>query len=168
MAKWSTTNLGFTPAGTADGANLTDATYLHLRGGSTTQRIDIVEARITGLAAAASATPAVLAMNQVLAVTGTSFPGQVSGAMDPASAALAAPPVVINTSTTKPQRDVANKRLALGLNAFGGIALWQAPPGLNQEFRLLGNALSVGDCAISCFTGGSPGLVMAHMIYEVL
>ena len=86
-------------------------------------------------------------------------------ALDPATAALAAPPVVFNTATTKPQRSATLSLLNLSFNAFGGIVRWVAAPG--QELGMLGNtAALLGELSLSAFTGGTPGLMGSHFIFE--
>ena len=165
MAKWSFTSEGFTPTAVADTTNFTDNGYMGLMGGSTTQRIDISEVMISGLAAAAAATPMVLSRDSTVQATPTALTtAQSNAALDPATAALAAAQVAFTASTTKPQRSATLAKLALGLNAFGGIVRWLASPG--AEFKILGNTASLGEASLSCYTGGSPGLVMAHIVYE--
>lgn len=165
MAKWSFASEGFTPVGVLDAASFTDSGYMGLMGGSTTQRIDVQEVMISGLASAASATPMVLARDSTVQATPTALTtAQSNAALDPATAALAAPQVAFVASTTKPQRSATLAKLALGLNAFGGIVRWVAAPG--SEMKILGNTASLGEVSLSCYTGGSPGLVMAHIIYE--
>lgn len=165
MAKWSFVSEGFTPTAVADTSNFTDNGYMGLMGGSTTQRIDIQEVMISGLAAAAAATPMVLSRDSTVQATPTALTtAQSNAALDPATAALAAAQVAFTASTTKPQRSATLAKLALGLNAFGGIIRWVAAPG--SEFKILGNTASLGEASLSCYTGGSPGLVMAHIIYE--
>ena len=85
-------------------------------------------------------------------------------ALDPASAALAAPPLAVGASTVKPQRSATLHLLPLAYNAFGGIVRWVAAPG--EEIGVLGNTASFGEVSLSAFTGGTPGLMSAHMIFE--
>jgi hypothetical protein len=157
--------MGLTPVAVADGANFTDAGYMAIQGGSATQRIDIYEVEIAGLAAAAAATPLLLCRDSVVGatITGLASPNS-NGALDPATAALAAPQQCFVATTTKPNRSTSAARLALGLNAFGGIIRWNASPG--SEFKILGNTASNGEASLSAFTGGAPALVEAHILYE--
>ena len=62
--------------------------------------------------------------------------------------------------------DAARGLRSLGLNAFGGQALWIG--GLEEECpTMLGNTAALfGEISLSCYTGGTPGLVAAHLIYE--
>jgi hypothetical protein len=167
MAKWSFASEGFTPTAVLDTASFTDNGYMGLMGGSTTQRIEIFEVYIAGLAASSTPTPMVLSRDSTVQATPTALTtAQSNAALDPNTAALAAPQVAFTASTTKPQRSATLAKLALGLNAFGGIVRWVASPG--SELRILGNTASLGEASLSCYTGGTPGLVAAHILYEPL
>lgn len=165
MAKWSFASEGFTPVAVADTTAYTDNGYMGLMGGSTTQRIDVYEVYMAGLAGASTPTPMVLGRDSTVQGTPTALgTAQSNAALDPATAALAAPQVAFTASTTKPQRSATLAKLTLGLNAFGGIVRWVAAPG--SEVKILGNAASLGEVSLSCYTGGTPGLIMAHILYE--
>lgn len=165
MAKWSFASEGWTPTAVADTSNFTDNGYMGLMGGSTTQRIDVQEVYMGGLAGASSPTPMVLARDSTVQATPTALTtAQSNAALDPATAALAAAQVAFTASTTKPQRSATLAKLALGFNAFGGIVRWVAAPG--EEFKILGNTASLGEVSLSAYTGGTPGLMNAHIIYE--
>jgi hypothetical protein len=167
MAKWSFASEGFTPVAVLDTAAFTDNGYMGLMGGSTTQRINIEEVYLAGLAASSTPTPMVLSRDSTVQATPTALTtAQSNAALDPATAALAAPQVAFTASTTKPQRSATLAKLTLGLNAFGGIVRWVAAPG--SELRILGNTASLGEASLSCYTGGTPGLVAAHILYETL
>jgi hypothetical protein len=136
-----------------------------LMGGSTTQRIDIFEVYIGGVATASAPTYMVLARDSTVQATPTSLTtAQSNAALDPATAALAAPQVAFTASTTKPQRSATLAKIAMGLNAFGGSVRWVAGPG--GEFKLLGNTASLGEASLSAYTGGTPGLMNASIMYE--
>ena len=49
-------------------------------------------------------------------------------------------------------------------NAFGGIVRYNFEQG--QEFSILGNTASLGEASLSAFTGGTPGLTGAHILFE--
>ena len=165
MAKWSFASEGFTPVGVLDTAAFTDNGYMGLMGGSTTQRIDIYEVYMGGLATASAPCPMVLARDSTVQGTPTALTtAQSNAALDPATAALAAPQVAFTASTTKPQRAAALGKLAMGFNAFGGVVRINLPQG--QEFKLLGNAVNAGEASLSAYTGGTPGLMNAHILYE--
>jgi hypothetical protein len=165
MAKWSFASEGYTPVAVLDAAAYTDSGYMGLMGGSTTQRIDVYEVYIGGLAGSSTPTPMVLGRDSTVQATPTALTtAQSNAALDPATAALAAPQVAFVASTTKPQRSATLAKLTLGLNAFGGIVRWVAAPG--SEVKILGNTASLGEVSLSCYTGGTPGLVASHILYE--
>ena len=68
------------------------------------------------------------------------------------------------SATTMPQRSASLQLLDLAYNAFGGIVRWVAYPG--EEVSVYGNAVNVGEVSLSCFTGGTPGLMSSHIVYE--
>lgn len=165
MAKWSFASEGFTPVGVLDTAAYTDNGYMGLMGGSTTQRIDIYEVYMGGLATASAPSPMVLSRDSTVQATPTALTtAQSNAALDPATAALAAPQVAFTASTTKPQRSAALGKLAMAFNAFGGVVRLNLPQG--QEFKILGNTASLGEASLSSYTGGTPGLINAHILYE--
>jgi hypothetical protein len=167
MAKRSVSINTLTPTATADATNLADATYpFLLQGGSATQRSTILEIYMSGQAAAAAATIMVLARDSTVAATNSLGTGQHDAALDAATAALAAPALTGNTNTTKPQRSATLHLLNLTFNAFGGIVRWVAAPG--EEPSIVGNTASLGEVSLSAFTGGTPGAMGAHMIYETM
>lgn len=166
MARWSISNTTFTPVAVADTTAFTDNGYLALQGGSSTQRSNILEVYMGGQATASAPTIMTLARDSTVAATsitaGTNGRGPV--ALDPSSAALAAPPLAVGASTTKPQRSSTLSLLNLSFNAFGGIVRWVAAPG--EEIGVLGNTASLGEVSLSAFTGGTPGLMGAHIVFE--
>lgn len=165
MAKWSFAEESFTPVAVADTTAMTSAGFMALQGGSSTQRIDVQEVYQGGQAGASSPTFMTLARDSTVGATlSIGVTGGTNGALDPATAALAAPQTAFDTATTKPQRSASLAKLNLSFNAFGGIVRWVAPPG--GEFRMLGNAASLGEVSLSAFTGGTPGLMGAHLVYE--
>lgn len=168
MAKRSLQNITGTPTATADSAtDLADNTYQGIiQGGSSTQRVNIIEVSLTGQAGSSSPTLNLLARDAQVA-TGTIAVGtnQTDAALDGSVAALAAPALVGNTATTnKPRRSTTLKLLNLAINAFGGIYRWVAAPG--EEIVVVGNTASLGEVSLSTFTGGTPGLMGSHIIYE--
>lgn len=168
MAKRIVSMTTLTPTAIADTTNLTDALYpFLLQGGSTTQRINILEVQMGGQAGASAPTFMLLSRDSTVAVSNTTGAGQTDAAMDPSTAALAAPPLIGNTNTTKPQRSSTLHLLNLSFNAFGGIVKWN-PGTPDQAPAVLGNTASLGEVSLSAFTGGTPGLMGAHMIYEPL
>jgi hypothetical protein len=159
----------FTPTATADGVALANATYLAIEAGSATQQINVVEIYEGGQASASSINIMHFARNLTNATTPTALAApNGDGPMATATAALAAPPVTYVAAATGPQRTntALTARLNLSFNAFGGLVRWQAAPG--EEWGITGTTVSVAPSSLSAFTGGSPGLMGAHMVYEPL
>jgi len=158
-----------TPTATSDTANLVDVTYpFILQGGSSTQQIKIHEVSISGQAASSSSpTFMLLSRDSTVGVTVTDGTGVMDTYMDPATAALTAAPVQGNTTTTKPQRSSTLHLLNCSLNAFGGVYFWRANK-WDECPTILGNTASNGEVSLSAFTGGTPGAIGAHIIYEPL
>jgi hypothetical protein len=162
MAKWAATVPTWTPTAVADTTAMTDAGHQTLQGGSTTQRILLQEVYMGGQAAASA--PCIMMVGRTSTVGATLTAARLA-AIDPATAALAAPPVHYQTSTTKPQRSsTLGGLLNLSFNAFGGVVRWLAAPG--EELILLGNTASFGELSLNAFTGGTPGLMGSHLIFE--
>jgi hypothetical protein len=167
MAKRTLSLTTQTPTATADTTNLVDATYFGVvQGGSATQRVSISEIMLGGQAAASAPTIMVLARDTTVAVTVSQGAGQTDSPNDAATAALAAPTVVGNTATTKPQRSATAHLANLTCNFFGGIVRWVAAPG--SEYSIVGNTQPLGEVSLSAFTGGTPGAYGGHLIYEAL
>lgn len=171
MARRITAVTTITPTATADTTNLVDATYPNLlQGGSATQEIRIHEIALNGQAASSSSpTFMLLSLDSTVATgTNTKGTGQTDAAMDPASAALAAPAIVGNSNaTTKPQRSSTLHLMNCSLNAFGGVFFWRANK-VDECPSVLGNTQPLGEASLSAFTGGTPGAIGTHMIYEPL
>lgn len=161
MARWSAAQQNLTFVVVADATNFTSAGFSALVGGSTTQRSNILEVYLGGLAGASSPTAVCLALDSTIG--GTLTVGTLT-ALDRASAALAAPPVVFSTATTKPQRSSTLQFLQLSFNAFGGIVRWVAAPG--EEIGILGNSTSAGEISLSSLNTGTPGAMTNHIIFE--
>lgn len=158
-----------TPTATADTTNLVDATYpFLLQGGSTTQQNKIHEISISGQAAASSSpTFMILSRDTTIAVTNSNGTGQTDAPMDTATAALAAPALTGNTNTTKPQRSATAHLLNCSLNAYGGSFFWRANK-WDECIDIVGNTQPLGEVSLSAFTGGTPGAIGAHLVYESL
>jgi len=165
MAKRSFKVSTFTPVAVADTTAMTGAGYLGLQGGSSTQLINLIEVYMGGQAGASSPSIMIVARDSTVAVTPTALStGNSDAALNPSTAALAAPPASFVTAGTQPQRSATLGLLNLSFNAFGGIVRWVAAPG--EEIGILGNTASLGEVSLSAFTGGTPGLTGAHFIYE--
>lgn len=167
MAKWSFKKATWTPVAVADTVNFTDSGYMGLMGGSTTQRIKIMEVYMGGQATASAPSLMILSRDSTVQATPTALStGESNAALDPATAALAAAMIAFTASTTKPQRSATLGLLSLSYNAFGGIVRWVAAP--DEEIGMLGNTASFGEVSLSAYTGGTPGLTGSHIIYEPL
>jgi hypothetical protein len=165
MANWSFKLSTWTPVAVADATNYTDNGYQGLMGGSTTQRLLIKEIRMGGQATSSAPCIMLFSRDSTVQATPTALTtGQSNAALDPATAALAAPMVAFTASSTKPQRSATLGLLNLSFNAFGGVAMWQCAPG--DEIQTLGNTASFGEVSLSHYTGGTPGLMGSHIIYE--
>lgn len=164
MANLSAKRSNWTPTAVADATAFTDNGYFAIQGGSATQRLNIKEVRGTGMATASAAQQLALARDST--VGATSLSGGTLAALDPATAALAAPPVAFSVSTTKPQRSSTLHLLDVSFNAFGGQFCWQCARG--EEIGMLGNAASFGEASISHLSSGAPGLMGCHIIFEPL
>lgn len=169
MARRIAQYVTITPTATADTTALVAATYpFSITGGSGTQVNRIWEVSISGQAASSSSpTFMLLARDSTVGATPGTFPANVGtdAAMDPATAALALPPVVNNTFTTQPQRSSTLKLQNCSLNAFGGVYFWRANR-VEECPLILGNTASFGEVSLSAYTGGTPGAIGVHVIYE--
>ena len=162
MAKRSLSIASFTPVAYADTTNLVNGNYLGvIQGGSATQRVVISECMLAGQATSSAPTIMLLSRDTTVAAT-LGATTTTDAPLDASTAALAAPPLVGNTFTTAPQRSATAHLLNLSLNAFGGIVRWLAAPG--EEITIIGNTQPLGEVSLSCFTGGTPGLLGGHMI----
>jgi len=133
-----------------------------LQGGSATQRISYWEVYMGGLAGASAPTLMVFAADST--VFATASPGGRLTALDVATAALAAPMVFSYNAATQPQRLSTGHKLALAFNAFGGIVKWTCAPG--EEIGQVGASNNTGEHSLTAFTGGTPGAMSAHVIFE--
>jgi hypothetical protein len=166
MARYSYAVNSITPTATGDTANLANSTYLAaVQGGSGTQQLKINEVYMGG-EAASSSSPTVM----VLARDSTVGTGSVSGGYTALLDASATAPGTlarntITNGTTLPQRSSTLHLLHLSYNAYGGIVRWVARPG--EEITVVGNTASLGEVSLSAFTGGTPGQMSSHIIYEL-
>lgn len=161
--KWSS----WTPTAVGDTSNFTDNGYMALQGGSATQMNNVLEIFMGGQATSSSPSNMVVSRDSTVGATLTALTtGQSDAALHPATAALAAPPQPFTASTTKPQRSATLGLLALAFNAYGGVVRWLAAPG--EELTILGNTASLGEVSLSAYTGGTPGVMGSHIVYEPL
>ena len=165
MAMWSFKKSTWLPVAVADTVNFTDGGYKGLMGGSTTQLLRVHEIYMGGQATASAPSLMVVSRDSTVQATPTALStGESMAALNPATAALAAPPVAFTASTTKPQRSATLGLLNLSYNAFGGIVRWVAKE--KEELVILGNTASFGELSLSAYTGGTPGLTGSHIVFE--
>jgi hypothetical protein len=165
MAKWSFSNNSWTPTAVADNTTQTANGACFLQGGSATQKLLVSEVYMGGQAGASSPTYMVFARDVIIGVTSITLGTNGKNApLDPFTANLAAPQVAGFSATTMPSRSTTLHLLNLSFNAFGGIVRWVAYP--TEEITIYGTAVNVGESSLSAFTGGTPGLMGSHIIYE--
>lgn len=164
MARWGAVIPTWTPVAVADTVNMTNAGYQTIQGGSSTQRGELREVFLGGQAGASSPTFMVLGRTSTV---GATLVSSRLAALDPATAALGAPPVSYASATTLPQRSsTLGMLLNLSFNAFGGIVRWLNGP--DEIVSYLGNAASLGELSLNAFTGGTPGLLGSNIVFETL
>lgn len=154
--------------GTAINTLLTTSNYMALKGGSSTQRIDVLEVLISGFAGSSAPALFQLAHASVVETTPTALATATSsdGPMDSSAGALSSAPVSFIAASTQPTttNNTTDPRLNLGLNLFGGIIRWVAAPG--AQWTQLGNTATLGESYLAAFTGTTSGTFSAHIIYE--
>lgn len=158
--------LTFTPV--ADATNYTDNGYVALQGASTTQVNLVKEIHVNGLASTAgTAVNAVFARDVVVGATLTALTTPDSHGGLPVAGAPSLG-TAFKASTTKPQRTnvAAQGKINVGLQPFGGISRWQAPPFPGSMFMIVGQAVNAGEASLSSLAGTGPCGV--HIIYEPL
>lgn len=171
MAKRVLSVTTLSPTATADTTNLVDSTYFgFIQGGSSTQKVNILEVSLSGQAPTTSS-PCIMLLardSQVTTGSATLTAGSTDSNLDAFTAALAAPTRVGDkTATNKPQRGVNDHLLNCSLNAYGGIYKWTVTyPG--EEITVYGTAALIGEVSLSAFTGGTPGLLGSHVVYEAM
>jgi hypothetical protein len=165
MAKRSLSCATVTTAATANTTNLANTSYLGLiQGGSTTQRVNLIEVTMGGQSSATSQ-PQIIILARDSTVGATVVAGGTTdAALDASTAALAAPAVTGNSATTLPQRSSTLQLLNFSFNAYGGFVRWLAKDG--EEISLIGNSASLGEISLSAFTGTTAGPIGGTIIYE--
>lgn len=162
MARWVTNFNSWTPTAVADTTNMTAQGFHALQGGSSTQRSNILEVYLGGQATSSTVNRIAVARDSTV-FSGATSNAVLLAALDPATAALAAPPLAQSVgSTTLPQRSSTLYLLSLAFNAFGGVVRWVAAPG--EEIGMLGNTASNGEVSISTVSGA--GVMSSHIIFE--
>lgn len=169
MARRIVSITSLTPTGYIDTTNLTSATFpFLLQGGAATQLNKVWEISINGQALSSSSpTWMILSRDSTVAATNSNGTGQTDTAMDTATGALGSPALTGNTNATLPQRSSTAHLLNASLNAFGGVYFWRANR-MEECVSVLGNTTPTGEVSLTSLSGGTPGLIGCHMIYESL
>jgi len=149
LYEWTADNI--TPVAVNDTTNFTDAGYLALLGGNSTQIVEYLEMQIMGLAAAAAVLRLILALDSTLGASSLSGGGTLSK-RNPSAVAPGTLPTKFNASTTKPQRSTAYMKVA-AFNAFGGGFAWAQQVGFG--IFQVGNATNGGEMSLSSVSGTS-------------
>ena len=167
MARYSLSYTSITPVAKGDTADLVDSQYLHiLQGASSTSRLNISEIYMGGEAASTSS-PTLMVLARDSTVGATVSAGTCrNAALDGSGTAPSALAIFGHIAGTKPQRSATLHLLHLSFNAYGGIVRWVARPG--EEPSVVGNTASLGEVSLSAFTGGTPGAISGHTIYELV
>lgn len=158
----------FTPTATADATTMANATYMSLGNPAAANMLTISEIEENGQASASAVNIMQFARESTLPTTPTALASPNSdGPLNGVAQALSASPVACVAAGTGPQRSNATtgSKLNLAFNAYGGIVRWTAVPGF--EIKVIGVTAGVSNMNLSAFTGGSPGLMGAHIIYEL-
>ena len=169
MAKRIFTSQGLTLTATAAGSVATTSAYMALKGGSATQLIDVLEIELTGKATSSTVGAVNLARASTIETTPTALAAPHSdGPSFPNTTALSSTvvPFVAAATQPTPSNAVADAKLNLACNLFGGVVRWNAAP--TQEWKIIGNTASGGESILwnSTSGGGSTGPADAHIIYE--
>jgi hypothetical protein len=169
MAKRIFTTGSLTFTASAHGSAAATSTFMAIKGGGTTQIVDILEFMVSGMATASTVAAIMAAYSSTLGITPTALasPGS-DGPLVVNATALSTVVVTYFAAGTGPvpSNSAALPKLSLALNLFGGIIRWNAAP--TQQWTQVGNAVNSGETVLwnSSTHGGSSGLANAHIIYE--
>lgn len=172
MAKRLFTSQGLTFTAQAAGSVIgTASSYMALKGGASTQIIDVLEIFISGMATASTVAGMIMDRVSTLETTPTALAApNRDGGMNPSITALVSGSTVVPfvTASTQPtpSNTVTDIALNLALNLFGGIVRWNAAT--TQQWWIIGNTAPAGESILfnSSTGGGSTGLANAHIMYE--
>lgn len=167
MARYSLSTTSITPTGYNDTTALQDSTYMALlQGGSSTMRLNISEVYLGGEAPSTSS-PSIMVLARDSTVGGTVTASPLRNAvLDGSNTAPGTVAVYGHVAGTDPQRAAGLHLLHLSFNAYGGIVRWVARPG--EEISVVGNTATLGEVSLSAYTGGTPGPMSSHILYEVV
>src|SRR4030095_11524493 len=169
MAKRIFTTGSLTFTASAHGSAAGTSNFMAVKGGGTTQVIDVLEILVSGMATASTVAAMMLAISSTVGVTPTALasPGSDGPLVNPATA-LSTVVVTYFAAATGPipSSSATLPKLNLSLNLFGGTIRWNARP--TQQWTRGGTAVHGGESVLwnSTTHGGSSGLANAHIIYE--
>lgn len=169
MAKRSFQQVTWTPTATGDGVALANTTYMAIENAAVLQALNVIEIYEGGQASASSINIMQFARSVAIGTTPTALATpNADGPLNSFTQTVATVPLTYVAASTGPLRSsvATQARLNLSFNAFGGIVRWVAAPG--EEWGILGVGASTSGSTLSAFTGGSAGLMGAHIIYEPL
>lgn len=168
MAKYAGNWTSVTATAIADTTALTDNNYPYcIQGGTSTQRNLVSEIMIGGEAAASAVAVLKFARNSTASATlvaGTG--GKVPVLLDGSGTAPATAPLGGNSASTDPQRSSTLHLINFSFNMFGGVVRWVASPG--YEIAIVGNTASLGDAALSGFTGTGAAATSGQVLFETV
>lgn len=145
----------------ADTTNMTNAKYLAVQGVASPFSWAVRQVSVEGEATASNAMIMQMARDSTVGATLVTTSSAVAS-LDPSSAAARI--LQFTGATTKPQRSATLKLLTCSFNAWGGIYLWNAPPG--DELIGVGATASFGEMSLSGFTGCALAQFSCHFILE--
>lgn len=166
MARYSLAFQSKVQIAVADTVAMTSNGYCcFLQGGSATMQLKVNEVYIAGESAASNPTTMAFGRDSTVGVTAITTVGNFNALMDGSATAPGTVAVFGSGATTNPQRSATlGHLLEPTLNAFGGIARWQARYG--EEITTIGNTASLGELSLSAVTG--TGQLSGHLIYELV
>lgn len=165
MARYSLAFQSKVMIAVADTVAMTSNGYAaFLQGGSATMQLKVNEVYIAGESAASNPTTMVLGRDTTVGVTSITATGNFNALLDASAVAPGTIAVFGSGATTNPQRSATAHLLEPTLNAFGGIARWQARYG--EEITTIGNTQPLGELSLSAVTG--TGQISGHILYELV
>ena len=150
----------------ADTVSMTSNGYaVFLQGGSATMQMRVNEVYVAGESAASNPTTLAFGRDSTVGVTSITATGNFNALLDGSSVAPGTIAIFGSGATTNPQRSATlGHLLQPALNAYGGIARWQARYG--EEITTIGNTASLGELSLSAVTG--TGQLTGHILYELV
>lgn len=166
MARYSLSFTSKVQVAVADNVPMTSNGYAaFLQGGNATMQMKVNEVYIAGESAASNPTTMALGRDVIVGVTAITATGNQNALLDASGTAPATIAVFGSGATTNPSRSTtAGRLLSPTLNAFGGIARWQARYG--EEITTIGNTQPLGELSLSAVTG--TGQLSGHILYELV